>query len=101
VQSQLLRIATSVEQLTDRLDHLPPSVALRTRVCRLSKRKQKALGLKEGANNSTWEQLETGRAHRKVQNNILAGSLGRPKSSVTETKKVGRHEGLTAARSRS
>jgi len=38
---QLLRIATSVEQLTDRLDHLPPCVALRRRACSLSKRENR------------------------------------------------------------
>jgi hypothetical protein len=91
-------MATSVEQLTDRLDHLPPCLALRRRACWFEQeRKQKTLELEEEAHNSTWEELETGRAHRKEQNNSLAGSLGRPKWWITETKKAGGHAGLTAA----
>jgi hypothetical protein len=49
------------------------------RVWFVPKRKQKTLELKEGTRNSTWEELEIDRAHRKEQNNSLAGSLGRPK----------------------
>ena len=45
---QLLRIATLVEQLTDRLDHLPPCGGLRRRACSLSTKKQKRWSSKKG-----------------------------------------------------